>query len=53
MISNAMNSQFIIALLAGLAFVRAASAESPSLNPGAPLSNWVVTNSVPATNEIN
>jgi cobalt-zinc-cadmium efflux system outer membrane protein len=47
-----MNAKFTIGLLVGLAFAKGTFAGSPAFDPGAPLSNWVVTNSVMATNEI-
>jgi len=48
-----MKSTFGLIILTVIASVRITFADSAPTNPAAPLNTWTVTNSVPATNELN
>ena len=47
-----MKPIFALAVLASLLMAKTVLADSTSTNPAAPMPDWVVTNSIPATNEI-
>ncbi len=52
MTPNIMKRNLSIALVMALLPVKAVLADAASTNPAAPMTGWVVTNSIPATNEI-